>query len=97
MDAGTIHPIQSLAAAINTQPAEQRTQQRELIQAIRAVNQSELLGQNNELTFVIDRDTKRPVVKIVDRTTGEVLDQIPPQRVLRMARDLGQQTDTAIR
>jgi flagellar protein FlaG len=89
MDNGAINPIAtSLAATFANQPVERRAEQREIIKAVKAVNQAELYGQNSELTFVIDRDTRRPVVQIKDRQTGEVIEQIPPERVLRIAKDL---------
>lgn len=89
MDPGAINPAaSSIAAAFASQATDRRSEQREIIQAVRAVNRSEMLGNDNELKFVLDPDTRRPVVRIVNRETGEVLNQIPPERVLRMAQDL---------
>ena len=67
------------------QPAEE---QRTLIQAVKAVSAAALFGQDNELTFVLDRTTRRAVVRIVNRETREVVDQIPNEYVLRMAEEL---------
>ncbi len=75
----------TLAPAPVPVPSEQLTQQRELIQAIKALNKAELFGQNSELTFALDRETRRLVVRIVDRTTNELIRQIPPEYVLRLA------------
>ncbi|MGA2435572.1 MAG: flagellar protein FlaG [Bryobacteraceae bacterium] len=66
-------------------PSEQIAQQREVIQAVRAVNEAGLYGQNNELVFAKDPQTRRPIVKVVQRDTNEVVDQIPPERVLQLA------------
>jgi len=55
---------------------------------VKAVNAVELFGQNNELTFIMDRATRRAVVRIVDRKSGEVVEQIPAEYVLRMAEEL---------
>jgi flagellar protein FlaG len=80
----------SLAASLSSTPqAEQISEKREIIQAVRAINGAELLGRDQELTFAVDRDTRRPVVKVVDRNTGEVLMQVPTEDVLRLARQLG--------
>ena len=68
-----------------TLPNEMQLESRRLIQAVRSLNKSELLGQQNELTYTIDRDTRRPVVKVVDRETKAVLFQIPPSYVLELA------------
>src|SRR5215472_1983084 len=62
--------------------------ERVLIHAVRAVNASEVLGQENELTFAIDRRSRRTLVKIVNKRTGEVVQQIPPEYVLRMAEEM---------
>ena len=61
---------------------------REVIQAVRAVNASDKLGDSNELTFSLDRRTRRPVIKIVNRDTNEVVQQIPNEEVLRLAENL---------
>lgn len=79
---------QPLTAASLLAPAQKLPQQRELIQAVKAVNVAELFGQNSELTFVLDRETNRPLVRLIDRTTNEVIRQIPPEYVLRMAAEL---------
>jgi uncharacterized FlaG/YvyC family protein len=65
-----------------------QSENREIIQAVRAVNASVQLGDSNELTFSLDRQSRRPVIKIVNRETNEVVEQIPNERVLRLAEDL---------
>ena len=74
-------------ASVPTAPAEQQTQNREVIQAVKALNGAEMFGQNNELQFQKDPQTHRMVVKIVDRKTKEVISQIPPEYVLQLAAD----------
>jgi len=74
-----------------TAPADQNpklAEQRELIQAVKSVNASEALGPDNELSFVMDRETRRPVIRIVNRKTKEVIRQVPPEYVLRLAREM---------
>lgn len=65
-----------------------RKEQQELIRAVKSVNESGLMGSDHELTFSMDRNAKRMVVRIVDRNTHEVVMQIPDQQVLRMAEEL---------
>jgi hypothetical protein len=65
---------------------------RVLIQAVRAVNAAEVFGQEHELSFAVDRETRRPVVRIVDRKTRAVVEQIPSESVLRLAEELKQTT-----
>jgi flagellar protein FlaG len=62
--------------------------QRTLIQAVKAVNATEMFGQDNELTFFLDRNSRRAVVRIVNKKTREVVQQIPPEYVLRMAEEI---------
>jgi len=66
-------------------PVEQGAQNREVIQAVKAVNNAEMFGENNELTFQKDPLTQRMVVRMVDRKTKEVISQIPPEYVLQLA------------
>lgn len=69
---------------------EQASQNRELIQAVRAINESQQanLGESTYLQFGVDRDLHRPIVKVMDPVTNEVVMQIPNERVLEMAREL---------
>lgn len=69
-------------------PIEIQAANREVIQAVRAVNASEKLGDSNELVFSLDRQTRRPVIRVVNRITNEVIQQIPNEQVLRLAEDL---------
>ena len=88
-----ISTISQLSAGIHT-PAEAPLprpvpeDQRTLIHAIHAANAAQLFGQDNELTFVFDRDTKRAIVRMVNRETHEIVDQIPEEYVLRLAEQL---------
>ena len=68
-------------------PATLTPEQRDLIQAVKAVDSSALFGHNNELTFVFDRDTRRTLVRVVDRNTHEVVFQVPAERVVEMAKE----------
>jgi uncharacterized FlaG/YvyC family protein len=67
-------------------PVERLQENRELIRAVKAVNATEYYDQNSELTFKLDRG--RAVVRLVDKKTNEVIRQIPPEYVLRLAEDL---------
>ena len=39
---------------------------RELIRSVKSIDASELFGEGSELTFALDRETKRPVVRVVE-------------------------------
>ena len=81
----TIQPVGNVRDSTQIQTAN-----REVIQAVRAVNASGKLGDRNELTFSVDRRTRRPVITIVNRDTNEVVGQIPSEQILRLADDLKQ-------
>jgi uncharacterized FlaG/YvyC family protein len=70
---------------------ENSADRQQLVQAVKAVNDSNALGDKNELTFVLDRNTHRTLVRLIDRNTQEVVMQIPPEYVLRLAEQLKQQ------
>ena len=61
---------------------------RDIIQAVKALNAASSFGDNNELTFMLDRNSRLAIIRIVDRKTKEVVNQIPPEYVLRMAEEL---------
>ncbi len=42
------------------------------------------------LEFSIDKDSGDTVIRVVDAQTGEVIRQLPPERVLQMAKNLDQ-------
>lgn len=86
MDVTPLYGASPAAAPVaNSVPAGQQAQNRQLIPAVHAVNEAQLFGEDSELTFALDRGTRQPVIRIVNRKTKEVLRQIPPEYVLRLA------------
>ncbi len=71
----------------------QAAENRNLVQAVKAVNSAETFGDQNELSFTLDRNTRLPVIRIVDRDTKKVIEQIPPEYVLRLAEELRKGTE----
>jgi len=82
-------PEQLLAAVPDTASANWLVENRDLIRSVKSINPSELFGEGSELTFALDRETKRPVVRVVNPQTGEILWQSPPEYMLRLAQTLG--------
>ena len=80
---------QNIALAPVSTPPEVVAQNRELIQAVKSVNAAEHFGPDNELTFLLDRHTQRPIIRVVNSKTKEVIQQIPPQYVLELAKRSG--------
>ncbi len=62
----------------------QAAENRELIQTVRALNATQFAGENREFTFTLDRETHRPVLRLIDTQTKEVLEQFPAEYLLRV-------------
>ncbi len=79
----------STAVSAPTTPSKENdVPVREIVTAVHEINRSELMGEGRQLTFSRDPQTRRPVIQIVDQSTGEVLDQIPSQTLLELAQQL---------
>jgi uncharacterized FlaG/YvyC family protein len=88
MNISSISSLSShLATAAQPAPPKPTGDQKALIQAVRAVNAYQMLGQENELTFKIDRAAGIAVVRIVNKKTGALVQQIPNEQVLKMAEE----------
>jgi uncharacterized FlaG/YvyC family protein len=57
---------------------------------VKALNGAEMFGPENELRFQQDPETRRMVVRVVNRKTREVISQVPAEYILRLAEDLKQ-------
>ena|ERR1035438_2320794 len=89
-----------LPASSATQPtANQQTaaERRSLATAVRLVNASQVLGQQNELVFALDPTTHRIVAKIVDRDTQQVIEQVPAEYILKLAEGLTGKSSGTVR
>jgi uncharacterized FlaG/YvyC family protein len=75
-------------ASVEARNEVQTIQNSELVQAVRAVNAAELFGDQSELTFVIDRRTQTALVRIIDKESGEVVRQFPPEYLLALSEEL---------
>jgi uncharacterized FlaG/YvyC family protein len=93
MSISSINPF-SYQGGSSGLPEPVSADQRALLQAVRTVNASALLGPDSKLTFVRDRATQQPVIRVVSKSTGDVVAQLPSEDVLRMAEELngGQQS-----
>jgi flagellar protein FlaG len=84
--------VQSSMATVAGTPSptvpEKVTEQRDLIRAVHALNAAGMFGNNRELSFSLDRETRRPVIRIIDSETKEVIQQIPQEYALRLAQNL---------
>ena len=87
-----LNPVDRGAASIHAPapvvPVENAAEKRQVVQAVKAVNGTEMFGPNNELSFQKDAATNRYVVRVINRKTREVVSQVPEEYVLRLAEDL---------
>ncbi len=89
MDISSVNRLsQTSPTAVPIAPVDRTAETRDIVRAVKALNKSEMFGQDNELMFQRDRQTQRMVLQIVNRDTNEVISQIPPEYVLRLAQDL---------
>lgn len=58
--------------------------------AIRLLNDSGAAGDSHQFSVAIDPATKEAVVRIVDRTTNELVEQIPSEYILRVAQQISE-------
>jgi flagellar protein FlaG len=75
------------AATGRTDP-QNHAEARHLIRAVHRLNKAERFGPERELVFQIDQETRRVLMRVVDRETGEVVQQLPPEYVLRVSQEL---------
>jgi flagellar protein FlaG len=93
--AATSTPAIDTAKASVAQATEQVAAKREptVVEVKQAARQLETFMQsmNRYLEFKVDQDSGRTIVTVKDKTTGEVVRQIPSEEVLRLAQNLGGQ------
>lgn len=82
MDIGAIRPD---TQALSSHEAADR---RELVKAVKAINEARLLGEDREVTFGIDLESRKTVLRIVNRETQELIRQIPSEEALRLAESI---------
>jgi uncharacterized FlaG/YvyC family protein len=55
--------------------------------AVQTLNEVRYAGDGREVTISLDQATRRPVVKVVETATNEVIQQWPTEYVLQLAAD----------
>jgi flagellar protein FlaG len=85
--AGAVAPASAESSAVPAAVVEEATPT-QVAEAVREINTS-LQSRSVGLQFELDEDTDKMIVKVVDRTSGEVIRQIPSEEVVRIAKVLG--------
>lgn len=84
-----ITPVNSHISAPTESTSHQtlNVTQRALVQAVKAINPTELFGEGHAFDIVMDPKSKTMLVRIVDKKTGQILNQIPAEYMLRLAEE----------
>jgi flagellar protein FlaG len=80
-------PAQPSKAKVQAAVSAASASAEELAKAVEAVNKS-LDSRSQAIEFSIDDTDKRPIIKVVDQQTKEVIRQIPSEEMLDIARAL---------
>ena len=76
-----VENAQEKGQADSEQNKEQQPSQEQIRKAVEKLNRS---MQNSEAVFGIHEDTHRVTIKIVDKSTKEVIKELPPEKTLDM-------------
>ena len=85
MDTSGVNHSVAAPAAVPVAPVEHSAEHRDIVQAVKAMNATEMFGQENEIRYQMDRQAKRMVVQVINRQTQEVVSQIPPEYILALS------------
>ncbi len=75
------------------QDRQRQDQTRRLARATKVLNDSGQIASEHELAIALDRHSGQPVIRLIDRNTKEVIQQIPEERVLRMAEEFKREAE----
>ncbi len=78
----------------NTITTDERTRRQAIISAVHILNQADAAGPDREITYSIDSATKRLIVSVVDRQTGQVYVQWPDEYALQLAQEYRKEQPT---
>ncbi len=76
-----VENAQEKGQADNGEQSKEQPSQEQVRKAVEKLNRS---MQNSEAVFGIHEDTNRITIKIVDKTTKEVIKELPPEKTLDM-------------
>lgn len=65
---------------------QEAVERREVLAAVKELELPELTLPNRGLNISFDRETRQSIVQVVDRDSGEVVQQIPGKEVVERAR-----------
>lgn len=87
-------PLELPKVAVREATAAEKEEQ--LKEAAEKINEF-IEAMTHDLSFSVDKDTNRTVVKVLERDSGEVIRQIPAEEVLKIAKMLDELKGLIIR
>jgi uncharacterized FlaG/YvyC family protein len=90
----SVTPLPAVAstAPVNPTSAKERALNVSIAVAVKTLNSAGYAGDGREVTFSFDQATRRPIIRVVDTATKEVLHQWPPEYLLQLAADTNKLT-----
>ncbi len=86
----------AIAPDIAVQPAKSVPDEQQVTNALKSINEV-LKARSPDLEFSVDSDSKRSIVKVVDKNTQEVIRQMPTKEALEIAKALDRLQSMLIR
>lgn len=78
-----------LSGVTRTDP-ETAAANRTIAAAVKSLNDSGAAGDSHELSIAIDPTTRQAIVRIIDRSTNQVVEQLPSEYLLQVARQISE-------
>ena len=78
-------------------PAEQSPSKEQVQKAVQEIKKSVESSSSSNLQFSVDDETGRTVVRVIDKTTGDVIRQIPSEEVIALSKAMDQMTGLLLR
>jgi uncharacterized FlaG/YvyC family protein len=99
MEGNAIGPLEGVpepqtAAAIHAVQPGERAFRHAVVSAVRELNAAGYAGEGREITYSIDPGSRRPIVRVVESQTKEVIHQWPAECALAIAAEINQTRDS---
>lgn len=88
MNISSTPPVNSQSDINSSLSSAEVAERQKVVSAIRALSQGNMFGENRELTFSLDRSTRRMIIQVIDRDTGDTVMTLPPEYVLRLSQSM---------
>ena len=82
--------VQALEIARKEQQARQAERMQKEEQIAKVLAEKYSFARNVRLQFEVDRPTERVIIRVMDRDSGELIRQIPPEEMMDLARVLSE-------